>query len=388
MKNKLAVVLDLVEDGSRLAPLTNHRPLASIPFDGRYRLIDFAFSSMRNAELTSTALFISGSGQSLYDHIRSGSIWGLDSDIGGGVFTYSHIDQKLYTLEDEEGKKRYFDNHRKYIERTYSKEVLVAGAQILFNLDLDELKAFHRSHDNKVTAVYKSLDAGDLVQGTNVKSYVLSEEDQTLQSMDEITDAMLTENEPVNAGTKMIIVDTDFMMDFLDWAEENTILVSGESILDYALSTGVTCSSFEYQGYYASIETIESYYQANMDMLDATKFRELFFKQGPIITRPHDGAPSYFSKESEVSKSHLATNCDVYGKVFSSILFRNTFVGEKAHVEDSILMSNVTVEDKATVKNAILDKNVIVKAGVSIIGDANCPLVIKKDAIISEDLKA
>lgn len=89
-----------------------------------------------------------------------------------------------------------------------------------------------------------------------------------------------------------------------------------------------------------------------------------------------------------MSKSHLATNCDVYGKVFSSILFRNTFVGEKAHVEDSILMSNVTVEDKATVKNAILDKNVIIKAGVSVIGEADQPLVIKKDTVVSEDIKA
>lgn len=388
MKNKLAVVLDLVEDGSRLAPLTNHRPLASIPFDGRYRLIDFAFSSMRNAELTSTALFITGSGQSLYDHIRSGSIWGLDSDIGGGVFTYSHIDQKLYTLEDEEDKKRYFDNHRKYIERTYSKEVLVAGSQILFNIDLNELKDFHRLHDDKVTAVYTSLNAGDLAQGTNVKSYVLSEGGQNLQSMKEIKDSMIENNEPLDVGTKMAILDTDFMMSFLDWAQENTILVSAESVLEYALSVGETISSFEYQGYYASIETIESYYKASMDMLDESKFRDLFFSQGPIITRPHDGAPSYFSKDSKVSKSHLATNCNVYGNVFSSILFRNTFIGENAHVEGSIIMSSATVEEGATVENAILDKNVIVKAGVSIIGQANHPLVIKKDTIVSEDIKA
>lgn len=388
MKNKLAVVLDLVEDGSRLAPLTNHRPLASIPFDGRYRLIDFAFSSMRNAELTSTALFISGSGQSLYDHIRSGSIWGLDSDIGGGVFTYSHIDQKLYTLEDEEDKKRYFDNHRKYIERTYSKEVLVAGSQILFNIDLRELKAFHRAHEEKITAVYKPLEAGELPQGTNVKSYILSDGGQNLQSIEEITDAMIEKNERINAGTKMVLLDTDFMMSFLDWAQENMILVSAESALEYALSVDENISSFEYDGYYASIETIESYYKASMDMLDEDKFRQLFFCHGQVITRPHDGAPSYFAKDSKVRKSHLATNCDIYGDVSSSILFRNIFVGENAQVEGSIVMSSATVEEGAVVKNAILDKNVVIKAGVSVIGDADQPLVIKKDTVVSEDIKA
>src|SRR5690554_1132106 len=116
MRNNIAAVVNLVEDDTKLKPLTNRRPVATLPFGCRYRLIDFPFSVLYNAQAESAALFISGSGHSLYDHIRSGSVWGLDSLAGGGVFTHSQL-----MLKSEKTQRKhdsfYYDDHYKYITK-------------------------------------------------------------------------------------------------------------------------------------------------------------------------------------------------------------------------------------------------------------------------------
>lgn len=87
--NSICAILNLTEDEKALKPLTQARPIASLPFANRYRLIDFNLSSISHAEINSVGIFIAGSGRSIYDHIRSGSVWNLESGLTGGIFTYS-----------------------------------------------------------------------------------------------------------------------------------------------------------------------------------------------------------------------------------------------------------------------------------------------------------
>lgn len=386
MRNKLAVVLDLVEDGSRLHPLTDHRPVASIPFDSRYRLIDFPFSSMYNAQLISAAIFISGSGHSLYDHIRNGSVWGLDSNIGGGVFTHSHVEQKLYYQENDEDKQAYFENHRKYISRTSANQILVAGSLTLAAINLDALLQYHETHENKVTGVFKILPRNKVAAETEVKTYEV--EDNLITSVSETSPENADSEENFVAGAKTVIVDKEFMLEFLDWAEENIRQVRPENVIEYALEIGQPVSAFEYTGYMAAIETIQTYYDANMDMLEEANYNSLFFRNGSIVTRPHNGSPTYYGTKSDVLHSHLATNCEIYGKVYQSIVFRNTNILEGATVEHAIVNADNHIAANATVRYAILDKNVTVEEGVRIEGTADNPVVIPKGTVVSQDITA
>src|SRR5690606_9252337 len=114
MRNSFCAILNVVEDGIKLHPLTKKRPIAALPMASRYRLIYFTFTALHNAEATSESLFISGSGHSLYDHIRSGYEWGLDSTIGGGVFTHSQLDLKE-TAAREGNNLTYSEDQRNYV---------------------------------------------------------------------------------------------------------------------------------------------------------------------------------------------------------------------------------------------------------------------------------
>ncbi len=99
--NSICALLNLTEDEKALKPLTQARPIASLPFASRYRLIDFNLSSISHAEINSVGIFIAGSGRSIYDHIRSGSVWNLESGLTGGIFTYSQ--QMLKAIQEHNG---------------------------------------------------------------------------------------------------------------------------------------------------------------------------------------------------------------------------------------------------------------------------------------------
>ena len=93
-KNRISAIVNLTEDNTVTLPLTNARPIAALPFAGRYRVIDFVLSSIAYAEIDSVAMFIGESGRSIYDHVRSGESWDLDNKIRGGIFTYSQQNWK------------------------------------------------------------------------------------------------------------------------------------------------------------------------------------------------------------------------------------------------------------------------------------------------------
>lgn len=139
VKNKLAAIINATEDNSCLKPLTNKRPIAALPFAGRYRIIDFVLSNISHAGIDSAALFIGDSGRALYDHIRSGDAWDLDSQIKGGIFTFSQQNWKLAHHREHEHEDYYY-NHRIYLSRSNAKYVFVSGSKIIANIDIKALK--------------------------------------------------------------------------------------------------------------------------------------------------------------------------------------------------------------------------------------------------------
>ena len=174
MKTNYAAILNLVEEENSLLPLTSNRPVASLPIACRYRLIDFPFSGLFNAKVRSASLFISGSGRSLYDHIRSGTSWGLDNLSGGGVFTHSQVRLKSQKI-DEDGYEEYYDDHEKFIKMAKSEYVLLLGSSILANLQIDSMLNFHKDENADITVAYKKLIRTELKEETIFSTYSFEE---------------------------------------------------------------------------------------------------------------------------------------------------------------------------------------------------------------------
>lgn len=397
MRNKIAAILNLVEDDEKLKPLTNRRPIASLPFACRYRLIDFPFSSLYNAEAISAALFISGSGHSLYDHIRSGATWGLDSLAGGGVFTHSQVRLKTEKTTDSIKKERedtengeehdpyYYEDHYTYVRNAEADYVLLISSSMLANIPLDEVIRYHEEKASDLTVVYKNVPRDSLRSDAVFERYTFDEANsKKIVGVTPLTD-ITSDSTEMPVGLDVMIINKKTFFDYLHLARERSLYVNVKNFLQFAFNGKETVYGFEYKGYLNTIEDIPSYFKANMDMLDEEKFNALFHEGNLIVTKAKNSAPTYYGETAETSHSQFANDCEIYGKVHHSLLFRKVRVEEGAKVDHSIVLQDCQIEEGAELKYVILDKHVYVKKGAKLIGTPENPIVIGKNEVVNAE---
>lgn len=375
VKNKLCAIINLTEDESSLKPLTNHRPIAALPFASRYRVIDFALSNIAHADIDSAALFIAESGRSIYDHIRSGDAWNLDSQVGGGIFTFSQLNWKNRDHLENNFDDYYF-NQKIYMKRSRADYVFVAGSKILANIDIKAVRREHISSNADITLIYKPI-LKDLIDGNRPKERsIVFDADGYLTQLEEMSD--FSDDNRVNASLSMYLLSTEKMFEIIERAEsEGQYMELDELIQYYALD--YKTNTYEYTGYAANLSSIENYYQANMDMLDRSKFTAVFHSSLPILTKTKNGSPTYYAEDSNAKNAIIATDCLIEGEVLNSIINRKVKVAANSTVKDSILLQGTKVGEGAVIEYAIIDKDCVIEPGAKIVGTPDNLVVIAKN---------
>lgn len=381
MRNRLAPILNLVEYTDKLKPLTDRRPVASLPFACRYRLIDFPFSSLYNAEAVSAALFIAGSGHSLYDHIRSGSTWGLDSFAGGGVFTHSQVKLKSDQNVESKHDKFYYEDHYNYVTRSKAEYVIMMGSSFLSNIQLESVLHFHEDKNSEVTVVYKQVDREELIEDTVYTALNLNNgETDTVKGVDPVSD--IPNGNKLNVNMEMMLLSKKVFLDYLFRAKQNDMDINVNTFIQFTLDSNEPVNAYEYTGYLKVIEDINSYFAANMDMLDEDNFNALFYRADPVRTRAKNSAPTYYGEEAVIENAQFANDCEVYGTVRNSVVFRKVSIDKGSVIEDSIIMQDSCIEEDVTLKHVILDKHVYVMKGAKLEGTPENPVVIAKNSVV------
>lgn len=372
-RNKFCAILSLDEFDDDLKPLTSERPIAGLPFDCRYRLIDFPLSSIANAGINTVAMFLAGSGRSIYDHIRSGREWDLDS-LHGGIFTFSQMDLKDKFNKDSNGKTDYYNNYIDFLKKSKSEFVVVMGSRMLCNLDLNSVLQHHVHKDSQITAVYKSVKPSQL-HPENDHVLILSEKGDVSSILK--AGQNHTQKEKEALSMEIYLLRTAILIDILQDANERGQTDHLSVLLHQSISQ-ISTHAFEYTGYLRNICSIKSYYDANMGMLEEKNFNSLFHGNQKIYTKVKNEVPSFYSKSSNVKKSQVATGCYIEGEVEHSLLFRHVTIGHGALVKDSIIMQGGRIGPGAELDYVILDKGVVIGPNVVLKGTLENPLVIKK----------
>lgn len=381
MKTKYAAILNLVEEAEGLLPLTRRRPVASLPFASRYRLIDFPFSSLSNAKARSASLFISGSGRSLYDHIRSGTNWGLDNIAGGGVFTHSQIKLKSVQEDSYEYGESYYYDHENYLKHSNAEYVVLTGSRILANVQIEAMLNYHLDKNSDITVAYKKVPRDEVRKDTIYSGYRFDPNNGvTIQEIVPLTDTE-DESATVNFGLDFLLARTEVIMQYINELRKNNLLVSVENMLSLAIQNDYTAiNGYEYTGYMKAIEDIQSYFEANMDMLDENNFNALFYREAPVLTKSKNSAPTYYGVESNVTNSLFANDSEIYGTVENTIISRKNFICQGSVVKNSIILQNCFVDEEADLNYVILDKRVHVEKGARLEGTPENPIVVPKEA--------
>ena len=359
-----------------MSTLTNNRPVASLPFGGKYRLIDFPLSSLANAGVRSIfGIFQQDNISSVFDHIRSGREWGLSTLL-------SHYYLGIYNTRVESSTvgKEYYQQLLTYLKRSGSNQTVSINCDVLINIDLNQVFHLHNTTKFPITVVYKKLPKKD-ISGVNA----ILEVDETDHVLSHHLFDENSNQDLYNMSTDIFVVDTPWLIERLEEEAKKENPEKLRYVLrDLAAESGAF--AYEYTGYLANIHSVESYYQANKDMLDLHKFYSLFTPNQKIYTKVKNEEPTYYASSSKVAKSQFASGSIIEGEVVNSVLSRNVRVHEDSLVKDSLLFTRAVIGKGAQVEYAILDKGVEVVEGVVIRGTAEHPVVVKKGEKVTEDI--
>ena len=372
---ELSAVIDLNEDGEALLPLTENRPVGTLPFAGRYRLIDFPLSAVTHAGVHSVGLFMPQSERSVQDHIRDGASWNLDL-IQGGVFMFPYIATRDYS--DPVLCQRYYDDYITFLRRSGSTYTVIIGSSNIASVDLTAVLGYHEAGEAPITLVYKKIPQA--ASAPDDWTLTLSEQG-TASAILRQKDRRERPSDTVPAFMDTYLLATADLIDLLDVAAGSQTLVTLPELLrDYVLANNA--NAFEYTGYLARVTTMQRYFEASLGMLDDANYQSLMFSAVPVLTKSKNEVPTFFARGAEVNDALLGTGAYVEGKITHSVISRSVVVHQGASVENSVIMQGAKISTGSTVKYAILDKGVVIGPNLQLEGKPEAALVIGKNRTI------
>ena len=354
MDNVLAIIL-AGGRGERLGILAHERTKPAIPFAGKYRIIDFALSNCVNSGIYNVAVLTQYQPLSLSDHIGIGAAWGLVHMDGSGIRL---LQPYLAREEDRDwykGTANAVYQNLQYIEEQGAELVLILSGDHIYRMDYSNMLKFHQETQADVTLAATPMPSEELQRFGTV---TVDEEGQVLRFQEK---AKKPESNLISMGVYL------FQRDILHRClEEDAQLRSskhdfGRNIIPRVVGNYKTFA-YSFHGYWRDVGTVQSYWQANMDLLEPHSSL-LFDADWLIRTREDERPPAMLSETAEVVKSMISSGCVIEGRVEHSILSPGVKVAEGAVVKDSIILSDSIVGPHSIIDYSILDKEVVVGAG-------------------------
>lgn len=355
----------LNENDDQIKGLTRNRPLASIPFSGRYRIIDFALSNLVNSGINNIGIFTDGKTRSLMDHLGSGKPWDLDRKLNG-LFIFNLENTNYYMNEIETLK-----NNIEYFYKSKEKYVILSSSYMVCNIDYKAAAEYHENSNSDITIIYKKVNDGKR-NFTNCSTLNIDENNSVLSVGKNIGTDNIS-----NISLEMFIMKKDTFINLVFDCVKTGYFSSIEEAI-YKNTNNLSVNAYEFTGYLSCINSINSYYKANMDLLKMNISKELFSQNGNIYTKTNDDAPTKYTEASHVSNSLIANGCIIEGKVENSIIFRRVRIHEGVEINNCIIMQNCEIKAGAKLTNIIIDKNVVIERNKELKGDVELPLVVEK----------
>lgn len=344
--------------------LAESRPVATVPFGGRYRLVDFPLSNMVHSGIRCVGITTAHSYRSLIDHLGSGKEWSLDRK-SGGLFL---LPGSIYGMKRFEGKflLRDFIQNRPYLKRAKEDVVVVSASNKIYNMDFTPLLDQHFTSGAQVTLVYKEIADAHMKRGPFLE-LDCSGKLRSIQRESAGNAAWFLDCFVINISDFLALMDWYETMDYIDMTE-----IFSENI------TNMKIDSYRFDGYVGAVDSSYDYMRCSMDLLKREIRSELFDSKRQIFTKVQDAPPSKYLSGSRVSNSFISSGCVIEGTVENSILFRSVEIGKGAVIKNSIIMQRGKILPGAVLDNVICDKFVRISEDSRLSGNRYTPLVIGK----------
>ena len=370
--NMLAMIL-AGGRGSRLHDLTKKVAKPAVSYGGKYRIIDFPLSNCANSGIDVVGVLTQYESVLLNSYAAAGRRWGLDTK-DSGVYILPPREKADANLDVYRGTADAISQNIDFID-TYAPEyLLVLSGDHIYKMDYDEMLDYHKEHhaDASIAVIEVPMKEASRfgIMNTDDKGYIYEFEEKPEKPKSTL------------ASMGIYIFSYKELRKYLiaDAADENSKHDFGMNIIPAMLADKKKLYAWTFDGYWKDVGTVESLWQANMDLLD-DKELDLYDikKDWKIYSEDTLGKPQLIGKDASVKNSLVTQGCVVNGEVEGSVLFNNVNVGEGAKVIDSVLMPGVLIEEGAVVKKAIIDEGVVIKAGTVVNDEA------KEVALVSDN---
>lgn len=372
LSNCIGIINSSVESKD-FGVITKNRPPYMLPFGCRYRLIDFMLSNMVNHNIGTVAVYTGKKVRSAMDHIGDAKPWELNRRRNG-----LYIFPPQYSANPS----RRGDIYQYYLTEDFldyaeEEDIYLANQTKIAKVNLTEAYNYFKETDADITYIYKRQKNSDIY--LNSENLILDEDSNFVN-----IGSNLGTEEFFNLNLGKVFIKKSVFIEIIKEAmETKEVHYFREALLKNKEKYKI--NSFEFKGHIEDIKDTESFFRANMNLLDRKIFNDIFFKNGAVFTKPKDEPSSLYTNDSLVENSLIANGCVIEGKVENSIIFRGVEVEKGAIVKDSILMQKTKIKKDAVVVNSILDKYSVVEEGVNIIGTKSNPYLVGKNVKIGEE---
>ena len=368
-----AMGIIFANDGT-IGALTQKRTMASLPFGGRYRQVDFALSNLCAAGVRHVGIITRHSYQSLMNHIGSGEEWGMELEEGGLEFLTPYA---MSRTDNYRGKLESLHSAMNFLE--YGKDdeyVFMIDSAILSNIDLDAVLDSHIASGKDITVVTKA----GIANGTKQLDLALK-----LDEKGEITDMAVDYIAPADylASMDIFVLSKKWLVQQVkEHIAHNLYHMDRDLVLGQWQKGAISVNVYQFKGEVLFNESVEEYFANSLALINKEVRHDLFHYNHPVYTKVRDRVPSYYGENCEIKDCIVADGCMLEGNVGNSILFRQVTVAEGAQVEDCLIMNDSVIGEGSYLKNVILDKDVIVRPGTQLVGTVTNPIIIKRGEVV------
>lgn len=347
--------------------MVTHRTMASIPFGGRYRMIDFVLSSFANAGISNISIIVKQNYHSLMDHLGSGREWDLTRKRGGLnlVPPYAEANVKMYR-----GRVEALASIVGFLESQKEEYVVMSDANIAYNFDVNKLIEAHVTTGADVTVMYERRE---IPLGMKDDNYTLRIQDGR------VTELLSNDYRPgvQNLSMNVYIIQRETLITMVKDATIRGLVYFEKDILARNLEL-LNVQGYEYTGYTARIADCRTYFEENMRLLDPANLDALFPADLPVYTKVHDNAPTRYAMDSHVKNSVVADGCIIEGEVENCVLFRGVKVKKGARLRNCVIMQDSIIGENARLDYVVADKDVVFDNNRVLTGHQTYPVYVAK----------
>ena len=383
-KKEIVAMLLAGGQGTRLQVLTKDMAKPAVPFGGKYRIIDFPLSNCSNSGISTVGVLTQFMPLELNSYMGNGNPWDLDRVDGGLTILPPYTAGK--TGEWYKGTANAIYQNIKYIEQYDPEYVLILSGDHIYKMNYNKMLDFHKEKEADLTVAHINVP---LEEASRFGILNTNDDLQIIEFLEKPEHQISTK-----ASMGIYIFNWKVLKEYLIRDEENPESEKdfGKNIIPMLLEENRRIFAFPFAGYWKDVGTIESLWEANMDLIKRRDEFNISDKTWKVYYRHEGKLPQFIGDSAQVTDSMISDGTIVLGTVHESIVSSGVSIEKNAKVQGSIIMQNAVIEEGATVINSIIAEGTVVKSGVTV-GHSEVELgqdmitVIGKDEIVTEDTK-